>query len=109
VDVLKNRNISSPAAVNPASSYPSPRHCIDYFITASTVLRIFFFKYANCFIFVRRSANFSINGGLHHVRGRCPVMILNPFYAGSWLAVNGIQPGGGMHCLECARSCISFS
>jgi hypothetical protein len=44
-------------------------------------------------IFVRRSANFSINGGLRHVRGRCPVVLLIPFYAGSWLAVNGTARG----------------
>ena len=34
-----------------------------------------------------------MNGVLRHVRERCPTTILNLFYAGSWLAVNGTARG----------------
>ena len=40
-----------------------------------------------------RSANFFISGVLRHVQERCPTVLLNLFYAGSWLAVNGTARG----------------
>jgi hypothetical protein len=80
-DVLEKKNIYSP--------------CLKSKLVLPVANAVYRLRYSRQIfsIFVCRSANFFINYVLRHVRERCPTLILNLFYARSWLAVNGTARG----------------